>query len=61
MERPNIKDFFPEVCTHRTINKIFLENKELYNYIQTLDIYIDELINQIESLIKENNFKQLNQ
>jgi len=43
MERPNIKDFFNEDITPRTINNLFLKETELYNYIQALDAYIDEL------------------
>ncbi|MCR4330071.1 MAG: hypothetical protein NUV65_06025 [Candidatus Roizmanbacteria bacterium] len=42
-ERPKIKNYFPEGTTIRIINNVFSENKELYNYINALDHYIDEL------------------
>lgn len=54
MNRPNIKDFFSDDITPKMINNMFLENKELYNYIQALDNYIDEL----ESRFVENRVMQ---
>ena len=42
-KRPTIKSYFPEDMTVGRINNTFLKNKELYNYIQALDSYIDEL------------------
>ena len=42
-KRPTIKSYFPEDMTVGMINNTFLENKELYNYIQAIDNYIDEL------------------
>ena len=50
MDRPNIKDFFSEDTTPSMINNTFLGEPELYNYIQTLDNYVDEL----ESRLVEN-------
>ena len=43
MNRPNIKDFFPDDTTPQRINELFLAEPELYKYIQALDLYIDEL------------------
>ena len=51
MNRPNIKDFFSEDYTPQMINNTFLENKELYNYIQAQDNYIDDLSNRLEKLV----------
>lgn len=43
MERPKIEDFFPKDHTTERLNDFFLQNKGIYNYIQSLDNYIDEL------------------
>ena len=43
MERPKIEDFFPKDYTMERLNDFFLQNKGIYNYIQSLDNYIDEL------------------
>jgi len=51
MNRPNIKDFFSEKTTPSIVNNMFLENNELYNYIQALDNYIDDLSNRLEKLV----------
>jgi len=52
MERPNIKNFFSENTTPQMVNNLFLEQPELYNYIQALDNYIDYLSSQLEPLKK---------
>lgn len=43
MNRPKIKDFFSEDATVGNIQFAFSSEPELYNYIQALDTYIDEL------------------
>lgn len=43
MQRPNIKDFFPESTTLDTINKAFLAQPSLYAFIAALDAYVDWL------------------
>lgn len=43
MERPKLENFLPENTTTDMVNNMFLENIELYNYINALDNYIDEL------------------
>ena len=43
MKRPIFKDFIPECNNPMIINDMFLENPELYNYIQSLDGYVDYL------------------
>ena len=51
MDRPKIKDYFPENMTTQMLNNTFLENKELYDYMQALDNYIDQHDNEIKALI----------
>ncbi|HAH37773.1 MAG TPA: hypothetical protein DCL81_15065 [Algoriphagus sp.] len=43
MKRPTIEQFFSESTTPKDINQVFLNNPELYRYIQFLDRYIDYL------------------
>lgn len=52
MDRPNIKDYFPDDMTPQMLNNTFLENIELYNYIQALDNYINELSNRLDAEVK---------
>ena len=55
MERPEIKNFFSKEYTPKEINEIFLSNRELYLYIQNLDLYIDELeSNQVQAGVMPN-------
>lgn len=51
MERPNIKNFFDKrkVASLTELNKTYLENKELFNYAQSLDNYIDYLEDKLEN------------
>jgi hypothetical protein len=42
LERPKIKDFFPEETTVSQVNKVYAASPELFKYIQALDNYIDE-------------------
>lgn len=41
MERPKLENFLPKDTTTDMVNNMFLENKELYSYINALDNYID--------------------
>ena len=43
MERPKLENFLPGDTTTDMVNNMFLENNELYNYINALDHYIDHL------------------
>ena len=43
MERPRLESFYPEGASIKTIQSAFIENIELYNYINALDLYIDDL------------------
>ena len=43
IERPKLENFLPEDTTTDMVNNMFLENNELYNYINALDHYIDHL------------------
>jgi hypothetical protein len=40
-ERPKIKDFFPTDTNIQAVNDAYYNNKELFNYCQALDNYID--------------------
>ena len=42
-ERPRIEDFYPKGTDVKTIQNAFIENIEMYNYINALDLYIDEI------------------
>ena len=46
MKRPNFYDYIPKGTTVKEIQEMFKKNKHLYNYIQALDNYIDELLNK---------------
>ena len=43
MERPSIKQYLKKNTTVKDVNDMFINNKELYNYIQSLDNYVDYL------------------
>lgn len=43
MQRPNIKDFFPEDAPIQYVQRTYLSAPELWNYVQSLDNYIDSL------------------
>ena len=47
MKRPELKNFFSESTTPEDIQKIFRSHPELYQYIFTLDAYVDWLEGQI--------------
>lgn len=53
MKRPELKNFFPESTTSEDIQKIFRSHPELYQYIFTLDAYVDWLESRFESEIEE--------
>ena len=42
-ERPKLEDFYPDGTDVKTIQNAFIENIEIYNYINALDLYIDEI------------------
>ena len=51
MERPNIKDFFPDK-TLREMHLIYKNAETLFSYVKELDKYIDEIedrLDQVES------------
>ncbi len=48
MKRPNFYDYIPKGTTVKEIQEMFKANEHLYNYIQALDTYIDELSNTFE-------------
>jgi hypothetical protein len=41
--RPKFKDFMGEGATISDVNSEFAKSEKLYNYIQALDLYIDQL------------------
>lgn len=50
MNRPLIFDFFPNTTSPKDLNKVFMANPELYQYIQALNGYIDELEQKLDDV-----------
>lgn len=48
MKRPTIDQFFPESTSPKDLKAVFLNNPELYRYIQALDGYIDWLESNVD-------------
>lgn len=58
-ERPKIKDFFPTDTNIQAVNDAYYNNKELFNYCQALDNYIDGIEkNTINEPIKDEELLQ---
>ena len=51
-KRPQIENFVKKETSVNDIQEMFVNNPELYNFIQSLDSYIDELEEINEGLIK---------
>jgi len=49
MDRPDIKDYFPKGTDVESVVKSALDNP-WYNYAQALDMYIDEIKEELEDL-----------
>jgi hypothetical protein len=47
MDRPSIKDSFGDKATLKQVHEAYVNNKELFNYAQSLDNYIDFLEKQL--------------
>ncbi|MFH1525612.1 MAG: hypothetical protein ABIG69_03010 [Bacteroidota bacterium] len=45
LERPKIQNYLLEGTTTDMVNNMFLENPELYDYLNALEKYVDELEN----------------
>lgn len=43
MNRPQIKDFFPETTSVYEVIEIYKQSPELFTYAKALDQYIDQL------------------
>ena len=55
LERPKIENYLSEGTTTDMVNNMFLENPELYDYLNALEKYVDELEGDVGGTgIKEN-------
>mgnify|MGYP005749625231 CR=1 FL=1 len=59
MKRPTIDQFFPESTTPKDLNRVFLNNPELYRFIQALDGYIDWLESKVEDELRNEEITTL--
>ena len=64
MERPEIKNYFPDKANIKRVHSEYTNSPHLYSYASSLDRYIDYLegeLTQPRSIIKEKRIEKLNQ